>query len=57
MRHPGRKWLAEACLEVWGCREVRGQRPAGPRWPDPAMRGVLEALVGGDWAPGLVAGY
>lgn len=57
LQHPGRYWMVEACLEVWGCREVRGQLSAGPRWTDQVMRAVLEALVVDDWVPELVAGY
>lgn len=48
--------MVEACLGVWGCQEGRGQRFAGPRWTDLVMRAVLEALVGDDWVPELVAG-
>lgn len=55
--HPGRDWLAEACLEAWGCQEVRARRRAGPRRTGPVMRAVLEALVADDWVPGWVAGY
>lgn len=57
MLHPGRYWMGEACLEVWGCQEVRHQLSAGPRWTDPVMRAVSEALVVDDWVPELAAGY
>lgn len=56
-QHPGRCWMAEACLEVLGCQEVRGQLSAGPRSTDSVIRAVLEALVVDDWVPELVAGY
>lgn len=57
VQHPGRYWMVEACLEVWGFQEVRDQLSAGPRCTDPVMRAVLEALVADDWVPELVAGY
>lgn len=36
---------------------MRGQYSAGPRWTDPEMQAVLEALVVDDWVPELGAGY
>lgn len=57
MLHPGRYWMVEACLEVWGCQEARDRLSAGPRWAGPVMRAGLEALVVDDWVPELLAGY